>query len=458
MDKGKMAEIAEEILSFTKTKIMMHMRFMDTAISKLRFSQYDGTLAVNGRNFMYSPPAVIRLYKKSPEHCTHGYMHMVLHCVFQHFCVGVKINQEYWNLACDMAVEAMIDDLNLDFLRCGDQQNKRNILESVKKRAGVLTAEKIYHCLMHSKSDDVGKWAETFYVDDHSVWYRRSGENSSNTDDISPDSDSNNNNADHSRDSEDISKLAQEWKEISEKMKMDLESFYDIGKIPGILSGSLMMNLIISNRKKYDYASFLKKFAVSGETMTVNDDEFDYIFYSYGLQNYKNALLIEPLEYKDVIRVKDFVIAIDTSGSCSGKLVKAFLNQTYAVLKSSESFFKKFNIHIVQCDASVQMDTKITSQREFDDYINNIKLFGFGGTDFRPVFQYVDTLIKKKEFTDLKGMIYFTDGFGIYPASKPEYKTAFVFLDSNYNNYSVPSWAIKIIIEKEVLENEYKRS
>lgn len=38
-------------------------------------------------------------------------------------------------------------------------------------------------------------------------------------------------------------------------------------------------------------------------------------------------LLIEPLEYKEDKVIKDFVIAIDTSGSCAGELVKKFLNK-----------------------------------------------------------------------------------------------------------------------------------
>lgn len=54
-------------------------------------------------------------------------------------------------------------------------------------------------------------------------------------------------------------------------------------------------------------------------------DEFDYIFYTYGLQMYKNMPLIEPLEYKDVKQVREIVVAIDTSGSTSGDLVQSFL-------------------------------------------------------------------------------------------------------------------------------------
>ena len=94
----------------------------------------------------------------------------------------------------------------------------------------------------------------------------------------------------------------------------------------------------------------------------------------------------------------------------------------------------------------IQEDRKITSQEEFDDYLAAMKLHGFGGTDFRPVFAYVDKLIQSKEFTNLKGLIYFTDGYGDFPARKPPYETAFVFIDDEYNNPDVPPWAIKLVL------------
>ena len=109
----------------------------------------------------------------------------------------------------------------------------------------------------------------------------------------------------------------------------------------------------------------------------------------------------------------------------------------------------KINLHIIQCDSEIHEDVKITNQEDFDRYMDNLTLKGFGGTDFRPVFEYVDKLIKNHEFSDLKGLIYFTDGWGTFPRVQPEYSTAFVFLDDNYNNPSVPVWAIKLVLTSE---------
>ena len=149
-----------------------------------------------------------------------------------------------------------------------------------------------------------------------------------------------------------------------------------------------MQNLREVNREKYDYTAFLKKFAVRGEAMRINDEEFDYVYYTYGLKLYKKMPLVEPLEYKEVKRIREFVIAIDTSGSVAGEQVQTFLQKTYNILKSTESFFSKINVHILQCDATIQEDAKITSQDEFDEYLKGMKLRGLGGTDFRPVFMW----------------------------------------------------------------------
>ena len=80
-----------------------------------------------------------------------------------------------------------------------------------------------------------------------------------------------------------------------------------------------------------------------------------------------------------------------------------------------------------------------------------MRLSGFGGTNFRPVFAYVEELRRAKEFRNLKGLIYFTDGYWVFPAQKPDYPTAFVFLRDGYELPEVPSWAIRLVLEPEEL-------
>jgi predicted metal-dependent peptidase len=164
--------------------------------------------------------------------------------------------------------------------------------------------------------------------------------------------------------------------------------------------------------------------------------------------------LIEPLESKEVSRIEDFVVVIDTSMSCSGDLVRRFLEETYDVLCESDTFFKKTNIHIIQCDDQVQQDQKITSREEMQEYMEHFAIIGQGGTDFRPAFEYVNQMLGRNEFHKLRGLIYFTDGEGIFPVKQPVYDTAFVFVKDQYTDISVPAWAIKLILEPEQITEE----
>lgn len=274
-------------------------------------------------------------------------------------------------------------------------------------------------------------------------------------DDSSDDSDAKSSELSNDEGSEDIDSISavsismeQIWKDIAQRMQVDLETF---SRSQENQAGALIQNLKSVNREKYDYTAFLKKFAVRGEVMRLNPDEFDYVYYTYGLKLYDNMPLIEPLEYRETKRIREFVVAIDTSGSVSGELVQAFIQKTYNVLKSTESFFSKINLHIIQCDAEIQEDAKITSQKEFDAYLKTMTVKGLGGTDFRPVFAYVDKLRQTHEFQNLKGLIYFTDGYGEFPAKKPDYDTAFILLEDEYNDPNVPPWAIKLILQKNEL-------
>lgn len=441
----KKEKIAVEILNIARSTLLVNMRFLSAALMKLELEPYQGTIATDAKKGYYDPDYVISLYKNGKEETVRAYLHLILHCLFRHpFSLA---DRRFWNLACDIAVEAIILEWGLPCTNVKLRQKRKECAEKIKAKTHFLTAEKIYAYL---KSKTISEqtlryWEELFFCDDHSGWgyivtininvptagsSRQAGQGSENAERFSAEA------------------TAQEWKELAERLQTDLETFSTEW---GDQSGSMAMALKEVNREKYDYENFLKKFAVLNEAMKINDDEFDYVFYTLGLSMYGNLPLVEPLEYKDVKQIKEFVIAIDTSGSVLGEKVQAFVRKTYNILKQQESFDRKINLHIVQCDAEIQNDTKITTLEDLETYFTNMKLYGFGGTDFRPVFAYVEQLIEKGEFINLKGLIYFTDGYGTFPERKPPYETAFVFVDDNYNNYDVPPWAIKLILESKDL-------
>ncbi len=188
--------------------------------------------------------------------------------------------------------------------------------------------------------------------------------------------------------------------------------------------------------------------------MHIDMDTYDNILYALGLELYKDMPLIEPVESREVKKIDEFVVVIDTSMSVSGKLVRRFLEQTYSVLSESESFLHKVNIRILQCDERVLSDQKIESRKDLENYMQHVQLMGEGGTDFRPAFAYVNELIEKKQFHSLRGLLYYTDGKGTYPAKKPPYETAFIFCGEDYDDSAVPPWAIRLVLPAWSMEEE----
>ena len=421
---------AHDVLMLARNELMVNMRFLDTALSKLQLVPSDGlTLATNGSHLIYGPRHILRMFKVEQEKPAHDYLHVLLHCIYSHMFVGADIDRSLWDLACDIAAESTINDLGLRITGSERKAAQTAEVKILQEHIGMLTAEKIYHYYREHgiPKNELSRLRALFATDDHACWYKGTGAKHSDRGDNSQRNDTEPakdiikdayiDNAGSFDMPQTASETEQEWKDIAEKVQEALETYF---RGQGDTADVLMQNLREVNREK-----------------------------SYGLQLYENMPLVEPLEYKEVKRVREFVIAIDTSGSTSGELVQLFLQKTYNILKASESYFSHVNIHIIQCDADIQEHVRITSEEEFDSYIRTMSIHGLGGTDFRPVFSFVDELVAAGEFTDLKGLIYFTDGYGTFPVRKPAYTTAFVFLDDEYNNPDVPPWAIRLVLEKE---------
>lgn len=433
----KLRAVGVQILAAARDELYFSMRFLDVALSSFGY-EMDMSVSpfgTDGRTIWFHPQQLGGLLRENRILVNRGYLHMVFHCVFRHMQKPVQgrdtdekgLEGRYWDLCCDIAVEHLIDGCDLRPVRFSRSLLRRETYRKLEAGDNVLNAERILRRLKEWElsEKELSALEEEFYVDDHRYW-----EN-------------------HMPEKQPDPELNRKWKEIDEKMETDLETF---SKEASEQSGDLLGELKVETRERHDYREFLRKFSVFREEMRVDPDSFDYGFYSYGLSLYGNMPLIEPQETREVKKITDFVVVIDTSMSCSGELVRRFLEETYSVLKENDSFFRKVNIHIIQCDEKVHTDVNITSREELDEYMEHFQLYGEGGTDFRPAFAHVEELLRAGEFEDLKGLVYFTDGYGTYPEKMPAYRTAFVFLEENYRDAEVPPWAIKLILREEDLQ------
>lgn len=425
----QLAGIGRDILVLTRNELYLNMRFLDVVLSGFSYVMDLSAepAATDGFVIYYHPGCIGGLYKENRVDMCRLYLHMVLHCLFRHLIGRDGRDRRLWDLACDIAAESITDSMYIRTVRRGKSWLRQETYRKLREEMKVLTAQKIYGSLERWDLPErrLADLEREFFVDSHQYWPE-------------------------DEDRERKQEIENRWRDQSERLETEMET---LSKEASSSAGDLLGQVKVENKERFDYREFLRKFAVLKEEMSIDQDSFDYVFYSYGLSLYGNMPLIEPQEWKETKKIEEFVIVIDTSMSCSGELVKKFLEETYGVLSEQDSFFHKVNIHIIQCDDTVQSDRKVTCREELREYMDQLELKGEGGTDFRPAFAYVNELLERHEFQQLKGLIYFTDGQGIYPAKMPPYETAFVFLEEDYEDRDVPPWAIKLVLEEEEIEN-----
>ncbi len=422
VDEKLAKEYAEKIIHIAKDSIIVRFRFFDAALTSLTFEAKNGINGVEvvGNVVYYDPLMLLIQYKDEPAYAFRLLLHILFHSILLHKYRTDKPEALYWDIATDIAVENIILKLDIPegiLLRDGEE---KIILNRLAKWVPQLTAEAIYREFMVGgiSRDSQEQYGKLFSFDRH----------------VQP----------VEKNEEVLNLSEKDWEKIAERVKAELKSFSkDV-----VGSESILMNLKESTKKRYDYDAILARFAQMNEEIRVNPDEFDYIYYTYGLKEYHGMPFIEPLEYVEEKKIKEFVIAIDTSASVRGKDVEDFLQKTYDILEKSVAFSDELKVHIIQCDAKVTEDMAIHSKAELKTISQDFTVKGFGATDYRPVFAHIDTLRRTGEFKKLKGLIYFTDGYGIYPESPPDYDCMFVFNRADDYRMPVPGWAIQIVLEQ----------
>ena len=508
--RAEREDLARRVVDLARGLIVAENPFLASSFALLDLvpAHMDAAFSTDGRAVSFDVNQALAAFTATREAPTHDLMHVLVHCLMLHPFVGATVDRAAWDLAADIVAEALAAEVVGP--RDDDRgRHIEAALDLIESTLGArITTERLYHALRRGAFQNArADWQRLFLVDDHASWYpaqsqspaqpgaaEKDADNASDgasqgsaptgpqaggstqaadgdasqgaepTETQSPDADgasgrtpqpagsdyrdgmsdgADGPNADARASRPDRRQAEEAWRREAKSIRVNLQT---LSRKRGSKLGRFVGELEVSTHEQVDYRDFLRQFAVQSEEMRLSDDEFDYVFYTYGLSLYGNMPLVEPLEYRDEKRIRDFVIVIDTSSSVTQDVVQQFVNTTFDVLTSESSFFQKVNVHIIQADQRVQSDTKITSLAELDRWRRNIKLFGFGGTDFRPAFTYVNDLLAAGEFDDLSGLIYFTDGWGIYPDRMPPYKTTFVFYDEDHRPELVPAWSMQITL------------
>ena len=408
---------------------MVNLRFLDAALNRLDLTAYTGSFATDGYRIYYDPKHVLRIYRTEQNTVCRDILHMIFHCVFRHICIPEDADIRIWNLACDIACEYTVSGLNLKAASCRREQRQMKIYPELEASAGMLTAEKIYRYYVKCRPDEerLTFLEETFSADDHGKWLRSS-------------------------------LLESVWSSVSRRMQIDMETF---ARQQGSRAGAVMLNLREVNREVSDYAGFLRKFATKGDGMKLDPDEFDYTLYSLGMQMSGGRMpMIEPVEYKDSMRIRDIVLAVYTSSAMPVWKVRLFLIQTWDILHSTETFASKVRLHILYTPAKLDQQASggwmqhvvITGTEEMAEFARDFEPAPSDEPDFRTAFNQVRSFKKQREFKNLRGLMVLTDREGIFPAGMPQFSGAFIFVNDDYSTPSVPAWAIRLVLQKDDLK------
>lgn len=408
------------VLKSCRSSLYRYFPYLDGAFSAVNYrSGRVRGIGTDGVTFWFEPEELLREFGENPARVRRGYLHMLLHCLYFHMLREPGRREELWHTACDMAVEQMIRREKISELELSENLVRTECFQ-IMERDKLRSAEQIYDKLESGSFPyPMDVLESAFCFDNHTLW-------------------------NPAMEKDGGLGLRRRWEKIRAYTG---ENGRGPGKRAGLGPGEEAEEVTVLPRSRFDYRRFLQRFTVPREEVELDTENFDYIFYSYGMEHYGNLPLMEPLEYKEVNRLEELVIAIDTSGSCSAETVEQFLSHTYSILNQRENFFRKMKVYLIQCDCCIQSVTVLRSEEEWREASRQITIQGRGGTDFTPVFRYIRELQEKKELRNLKALIYFTDGDGIYPSRKPEYETAFVFMKKTPAMEQVPKWALRLVAE-----------
>lgn len=398
--------------------------FLREPIEKLSCKADDGVngLATDGLSIHYNPDL-------SPS--AEDVAHLMLHCMFRHLIPPEGAVKSLWDLACDLSAEFLRTEL---FPGKDAKAVRRQIAGALPEGVDPRAAGAVYRALLDCFEDELEPLIELFRRDDHRYWYAPPAG--------SP--------FERQRANGEIG--YREWVEEALENRWPSEAEFSGGGAAstgryGLAPGSRQERMLLREAGKYDFSRYLRRFSTTREELRLDMDSFDYIPYYYGLMRYGHMPLIEPLEYAECRKVEELVIAIDTSGSCSAPVVERFLGEIQNILLNHDNFFSRMNVHIMQCDAVVQSHAVIHSREEWAKYTKSLTIKGRGGTNFIPVFTRVEKLRRQGALKRLKGLLYFTDGDGVYPREPTPYETAFVFSTRKALERQLPEWIVKLCLE-----------
>lgn len=421
---------AHRILTSARRELAREYPYLERAIfyHKMKASSKTNFMGADYVTLYYNPASVIEYFRNKRRTIKHTLLHITLHCMCHHLSMELS-DAELFEAAADASVNAMLESL----------WERNSSFRIFAAKCGGVSAPHIYNTVNGNRKlkNRLKALYESNHIDDHRMWHlendgkrsdsadARSGSAASEQAIVIPTAVIPTNGSGNATDASEvmISAKGQEnayddWAQIR------TSSEYQCSKGFGSGSGNIFADVAPPDRfSKVDYITYLKKF-IQDEIIREDPDTIDLMMYTASLDIYGDMPIVEFCETQENLNPSDIIIAIDMSGSCGGSIAVNFLRQVYTLFEDF-NIQGRVNIRVVTFDTKIQAHTVIQSRSDADDFIRNYKGQGFGGTDFRCVFDYAEEYSKGPAGKKLKGLFFFSDAEGAFPAEKPNYPTVF---------------------------------
>ena len=358
------------------------------------------TFRVDGRQLRVNPDYALSL---KPQELVGVVAHEVLHCANGHTWRRGDRERKCWNEACDYAINPIVLDAGLVL--------PQGALDGSPYRG--MSAEEIYERLMQQQAQDAGEDRNDDQSNDQSD--DQSEEDAGDYDpatseDGSSDSDDSGNGnqasaaggkpapqAEGSCCGEVADCTSEQMPEIQADWSAAVLNAAKQAEAMGRLPAGMERRVEEIKNPPQDWRSILRRF-VQQNART-----------DYGWQQ-PNPRYLYGGWYLPSLRsetMPPMVVAIDTSGSIDDLTLSQFAREVESIVDDMQPE----RVHVIYCD----------------DEIHGVDVFergepivmapkGYGGTDFRPVFDYVEN-----EGIQPVCLLYLTDMMGDFPAKAPDY-------------------------------------
>jgi len=388
-------EEIENKLTKARTQLILDKPFLGNLVLRLPMKaagSWCRTSATDAKSFYYNPSFIEKLDNHQTKFVL---IHEALHCALTHFARRGNRDKHKWDLACDFAINPLLV-----------KEGFRPPLDvPIFSKYESMIAEEIYP--MIDDSIDTEPMDQHLYDDnpkddaDESDGGMREDSLDGQKDDTSSkgqDSKPSQGNSNSGDLAEQPSPLTpDEMQELSSRWQKNLASSAQLAQQAGKLDGEFAKLVDFFLQPQLSWQSLLAQYM-----STLARDDF-----SYARPSRRSGNAILPSLRSSQI---DITVAIDTSGSITQEEINEFISEINAIKSNMRA-----SITLIACDEKVN-DNLIWRFEAWDELQFPASLGGGKGTNFNPVFDYID-----KQDSPSSVLIYFTDAKGKFPQFEPNY-------------------------------------